>query len=651
MHRQIILLSGEHEACLEVAKKLIKVQGSQSKKNIDVVSVADYTSKNCLGQEFDVAIVDLFELLDANAFGAITGTVRGGGALILLLPEKAIFPQSLFLQRFMRILKNSHFDKLVSRIDTNKNNQQFVSLLVPGKIHYSTKDQKKAIEAIIHVVSGHRRRPLLISADRGRGKSAALGLAAAMLLERGQCQHIIVCAPSRKTAEVVFRHAADTEGLHFYVPYELLRLPIKTDLLLIDEAAAIPLSLLNQLLKKYSRIVFATTLHGYEGSGRGFVTRFQKTLNEKASGWKHCQLHKPIRWAENDPLEKFTFDALLLNAEPVDGSIIKNTKLANCNFSLINKSDLIKQESRLSGLFGLLVAAHYQTKPSDLQQLLDDKTISLFTIEHEAKIVATALVTREGGFDQEMARQIFAGIRRPKGNLVAQALAANAGIENAPCLIGDRIVRLAVHPELQQQGFGRALLDYIVNQSIADYVSCSFGATADLLKFWKPSGFLPATVGVKRDASSGAHSVILLKGKTEKGQQLTKYANARFITRFPHMLADTLRDLEADVVCQLLQADKRKALDNSERNEVAAFADQQRSYENSLYSLWKLLCSSSSMENLSVLERDILIMKILQKQPWQIITERMQQKISGKKQGLLLLREAIKKLMPAHHLH
>ncbi len=645
MYRQIILLSGEHKACMEAVEKLMKVRSGDTDNPINVILTADY--KECLGQEFDIAVVDLFEPFDANAFGAITGTIRGGGALIMLVPEKTRFPQSLFLQRFYQILKNGRYDSVIQQISLDKKNQKNLSLPVfdPKKNTYSTAGQQKAIQAIIHVVTGHRRRPLLISADRGRGKSAALGLAAAALIEQRQCQHIIVCAPSRKTAEVVFRHAADTKGLCFYAPDELLRQSVKTDLLLIDEAAAIPLSLLNQLLKKYSRIVFATTLHGYEGSGRGFVARFQKTLDQKTAGWKHCQLHKPIRWSENDPLETFTFDALLLNAEPVDGSIIKNTQLANCDFSLLNKSDLIKQESRLSSLFGLLVAAHYQTKPSDLQQLLDDETISLFIIEHEENIVATALVAREGGFDQGMAQKIFAGIRRPKGNLVAQALAANAGFENAPCLIGDRIVRLAVHPDLQRQGFGSALLDYIVNQSNADYVSCSFGATADLLKFWKQAGFLPATLGVKRDASSGAHSVILLKGKTKKGQQLAQDANARFIIQFPHMLSDTMRDLEADVVCQLMQADKSIALSQSEKNEIAAFAKQQRSYENSFYALWKLVCCSALFENLTVLERDILIMKILQKQPWQVITETVKQKISGKKQGLLVLREAIKKLI------
>jgi tRNA(Met) cytidine acetyltransferase len=167
MHRQIILLSGEHKACLKVAKKLIKVQGGESKKNQDVVAAIDYTAKNCLGQEFDVALVDLFEPFDANAFAAISGTIRGGGALVLLFPEKTEFPQSLFLQRFYRVLNSQPYQGAIRRINVAENNiQPDVSLEVPEKTRYSTIDQKKAIEAILHVVKGHRRRPLLISADR-----------------------------------------------------------------------------------------------------------------------------------------------------------------------------------------------------------------------------------------------------------------------------------------------------------------------------------------------------------------------------------------------------------------------------------------------------------------------------------------------------
>jgi len=71
------------------------------------------------------------------------------------------------------------------------------------------------------------------------------------------------------------------------------------DLVLIDEAASIPLPLLESFIKQHSRMIFATTEHGYEGSGRGFALRFKKILNEFCPQWKSARLetpcHMPLR--------------------------------------------------------------------------------------------------------------------------------------------------------------------------------------------------------------------------------------------------------------------------------------------------------------------------------------------------------------------
>lgn len=639
MHRKIIAIKGEQQACLQSANALTR--------NLFTVSVSDIKkAKKFLGQEFDAVIYDLHETFDANGFGAITGTIRGGGVLVLLLPAKVSGKNadSRFMQRFNNILLNNPIVHLIEAGDV------VAPLKVPQKASLeATPDQNKAVDAIIHVVKGHRRRPLLITSDRGRGKSAALGIAACRLLQSGY-QHICVCAPSKKTAEVVFKHAGEqTEKptkkhsqLHFYAPDELLQKKPETDLLLIDEAAAIPLKILKQLLQHYPRIVFSTTEHGYEGSGRGFATRFRKILDEQTPGWQQCKLEAPIRWAQNDPLEQITFSALLMDAEPVDGKEVANTSLSKCEISRLNRNNLLDSEQQLNNLFGLLVAAHYQTRPSDLQYMLDDKSVRVYAIKTKEHIVATALVATEGGFDEQMASQIFQGTRRPKGNLVAQGLAANAGIENAPCLIGDRVVRIAVHPDLQGNGFGTALLKFINNKSDADYVSSSFGATPELLTFWKQSGFTAVNVGIKRDASSGSHSVIMLKPNSKQGEGLVRQAQQRFCKHFPHMLTDPLADLEADLVFQLFCSDKSLQITETEKKEITAFALQLRAYENSMYPVWKLVCKYfASTSGLAKDEREILVLKVLQKHSWQQIVAKMSPRLSGKKQALALLRKAV----------
>src|SRR5690606_42099695 len=58
-------------------------------------------------------------------------------------------------------------------------------------------------------------------------------------------------------------------------------LPISdTDLVIVDEAAQLPVALLQHLVLCHpdTPLAFATTTHGYEGTGRGYVLRFSKWL-------------------------------------------------------------------------------------------------------------------------------------------------------------------------------------------------------------------------------------------------------------------------------------------------------------------------------------------------------------------------------------
>ena len=627
-NRHLIVISGNQNDCLKYAEKLTA--------NLGCLLLDDQKKAHTfLGQEFDAVIFDCHDSFDPNAFGVITGTIRGNGYLLLLKPEK-VSHDSLFLERFWSIVAKTEHQFI--DVPSSKT----IELQVPQKIAYETSDQNNAINKIIHVVKGHRRRPLVITADRGRGKSAALGFAATKLFDEGY-KNIIVCAPSKKTAAIVFKHALANNpecNLVFYSPDELQQKKPKADLVLIDEAAAIPVALLTSFLKTYSRIVFATTQHGYEGSGRGFSINFKKILDSVAPEWVNCELNTPIRWSENDTLENFIFDSLLLNAEPAE---LNNVKLPQCVTVELDKAELIKTPSMLSELFGLLVSAHYQTKPSDLMHMLDDDLVSIHVTLFEQQIIAVALLIKEGGIEPKIATAIFQGTRRLQGHLVAQSLAANAGIENAPCLHGERIIRIAVHPKLQQQGFGSALLNSLIQKSKADYLSTSFGATTELLQFWQQLKFTPVYLGMKRDASSGTHSVVMLCARNKKGEKLIQDAQVRFAKHFPHLLSESFRELESELVLVLLSPQKPLKHENKE---LLAFAGQQRGYENTLYPIWKLVCSELSNDSaLYKSEKQILVLKVLQKHTWLALTKNMEGIIQGKKDGLKLLRQAVGKLL------
>ena len=82
---------------------------------------------------------------------------------------------------------------------------------------------------------------------------------------------IIVTAPQPDAVAPVFLHAAQQQGLEYHRQHlqwgqsslrfvaadELIRGDYQADLLLIDEAAAIPAPMLAQLLRRFNRVVFA----------------------------------------------------------------------------------------------------------------------------------------------------------------------------------------------------------------------------------------------------------------------------------------------------------------------------------------------------------------------------------------------------------
>ncbi|HEY0720666.1 MAG TPA: GNAT family N-acetyltransferase, partial [Gammaproteobacteria bacterium] len=505
--------------------------------------------------------------------------------------------------------------------------------------------------------------PLVLRADRGRGNSAALGMAAAELLAQGVA-HIIVTAPHRNAVSTLFAHALrlgcgiaqcsdESPKIRFIPPDELLRHLYPCDLLLVDEAAAIPAPLLEQLLRHHARIVFATTVHGYEGSGQGFALRFFKTLDALAPGWKLLELHAPIRWADNDPLERLTYDLLLLDAAPAADAQLRDATTESIHYEVIDGGTLTRNEPVLSELFGLLVLAHYRTTPLDLRQLLDSPNLTIHIARHHDHIVGTALTLREGGFAATLAAQIYSGERRPRGHLAPQSLAFHCGVPDAPQLVTERIMRIAIHPAVQRRGIGSALLTQVMacaRQEHIDYLSTSFGATTELLNFWQRSTFLPVRIGLTREASSGHHSALLMHPLSAASMALFTRARRRFLGYLPLMLSDPLRDLAPELAAQLLSGELPEHsphLDADDWRDLHSFATTHRSYETCLGAIHKLarqaLANPLLMAELTINERRLLIAKVLQRQSWSEVHDYCQ--TNGKEEVVKVLRRVIGKIV------
>ena len=639
-----------------------------------------------LGHEFKFIIYDAIDDFYPDAFGAVAGTLCSSGVLILLLSARSLSnletakPSS---QRLLRLIQNTPSIQLLNQYKPPPKisiNQYLANTSLLGTvtkpIYRHTNDQEKTVTAITKVLKGHRRRPLVISADRGRGKSAALGMTVKRLVANKLLANnavIYITAPNRSAVDSVFKHAENIKQLKFIAPDELLKKKPELALLLIDEAAAIPSPLLIQLLLHYSRIVFSTTLHGYEGTGRGFEIRFQKVLDQHTPEWNAIHLDTPIRWKQGDLLEKFVYQLLLLNVQQVPiPTILLETDLEIENLSIrqIQQDSLVYHEGKLQQIFGLLVSAHYQTKPADLYYLLDHPNVSIFVIEYQQRVIATALTAYEGGFDNTLAEQVYAGQRRLKGHLIPQSLAFHAGLKDALHLHSERIIRIAVHSEYQRQGLATRLIQFIQktqqhpvdtlsqNANQRDYLSVSFAASANMIQFWQKQGFTTVRLGLRRDASSGTHSLMALLALSKEGERLLQSAQQQFQITLPHLLSEPLSQLEPHIIVPLLQgnistiqaSDETYAetiyLETWQWQELDAFINTYREYESCIASLWEWLIQSINLaefSSLAVEQQNLLIAKILQKQAWTQIVKQYQ--FSGKKSAIQALKQSVKQLM------
>jgi len=651
-----------------------------------VTPVSPERAHRHLGGESRLLVIDAFDGLDPDAVGALTGTLVGGGLWLLLSPPPEDWPRWPDPQR-RRIAVAGHPEtavggRFLARLGRLLAADPACPHLRQGgppptiPVHpapppppppddpsCASEDQARAVNAVVRAALGGRRKPAVLTADRGRGKSAALGLAAARILQAGR-RRILVTAPRPAAVSALFRHAeaalpgAERHGLslrwrgprgaggeiRFLAPDTLLEERPSADLVMVDEAAALPLPLLEAILAHWPRTAFATTVHGYEGSGRGFTLRFPTILARHSRGAREVHLRRPIRWAEGDPVEALVFRLLCLDAEPDPAGALEAAPPQR-----EDRDRLAADEARLRHTFGLLVNAHYRTRPADLRHLLDGPNLSLYALGRPRPL-AVALCAREGGFAPDFAAAVWRGERRPHGHLLPESLAVHLGLATAPTLEGMRIVRLAVHPERQGQGLGGALLEHLLREARMAglaYLGASFAADARLLRFWTAHGLLPVRVSVGRSAVSGEHSVMVLAPLNEAGAALTAKARRIFAETLAAALPDHLRHLDPALVDALLPG--LPPPPGRERPaEVGAYAHHRRLLEAALAPLtqaaWRALTDPDRRARLEDFERHALILRLLQKRDWADCARRLG--LAGRAQVDALLRAAFRRLHP-----
>ncbi|CAF3313909.1 unnamed protein product [Rotaria socialis] len=535
-----------------------------------------------LGRTFGMCVLQDFEALTPNLLARTIETVEGGGLVVLLLQTmrslKQLYALSMdvhsryrtemhrqteprFNERFILSLSSckqclivdDQLNVLPCSSEASLNIQTIASKTEEASLTHEqielkklcnslketqpighliecckTLDQGKVLLKLLDSITDKAfRHTCSITASRGRGKSAALGLAVAGAIAFGY-SNIYVTSPAPENLKILFefilkgfntleyqdhmdydiqyssndhkeknvvqltihRPKQHRQVIQYIQPNESTRLS-QCELLIIDEAAAIPLPLVKQLLTGANYLVFlSSTINGYEGTGRSLSLKLLEQLRKQSAilttaaktttnnrTLSELELNEPIRYGIDDPVETWLNNVLCLDCCQDPSRFNKANRgacpsLESCSLYCISRDTLFSynesSEIFLRRLMYLFVSSHYKNSPNDLQMLSDAPGHDIYCLvgpivdaNKLPEILCAIQVCYEGELSKDVvARQLIHG-QRGSGDLIPWTIAQTYQDYTFGKMSGVRIVRLATHPDYQRMGYGTKALQLL----------------------------------------------------------------------------------------------------------------------------------------------------------------------------------------------
>ncbi len=672
---------------------------------IDLTTVEFKNSKTVMGRTFDTVIIDFFKDLHPNDIGRVIETVKGGGAVFMLLPKIEKFAElktnfyeyittipwsvndvpgrlmKFILKKFLEgqgiYILDVDNDKVLKEPKEPKNvkTQKLKKLsvpekkILPDKVYKLaiTQDQISSLYTLERILKRWmRKEAVVITADRGRGKSASIGIFIGALakMKAGQGHLgrflVLVTAPEEYNVYTLFEFAAKTlqmlgedikvyksppeirgKGfvIAYYPPYDSTKIAKrdKPEVIVVDEAAGLPIPILFKLLDLSNKTIYSSTIHGYEGAGRGFSIRFIEALKKRTDVVTHfISMSEPIRYSKGDPIESFVFEALLLKAEPPKLSDEDYEDINNMNV-FIERADLDKwfllDSKDLRSFIGIYVFAHYRNEPKDLGILADAPHYEAYALKTSTnKIVTSVLVAKEGMLPDSLIREIYINKQaEPSGHLIPVAVEKHYRSMEFPKLRGVRVVRIATHPRAMRRGLGSKalrLIEGVFRERGYDWIGSSFGANPQLIRFWLKNRYVPIHISPKRHKVSGEYTVVVLKPLKKTLEGVIRRYYREFRIRFLEWLRYVHYDIEPELARELLvgghiwgETESRFTLSprltKIQEGRLEAFLNEVISYELACDAVNELVKNYFIDENpdkpeLNELEELLLISRVLQ---------------------------------------
>uniref|UniRef100_A0A8C9EKT4 RNA cytidine acetyltransferase n=1 Tax=Pavo cristatus TaxID=9049 RepID=A0A8C9EKT4_PAVCR len=423
-----------------------------------------------LGNTFGMCVLQDFEALTPNLLARTVETVEGGGIVVILLRTMNSLKQlyTMTMDVHSRYRTEAHQD-VVGRF-----NERFILSLASCKNCIVIDDQLNILPISSHVANitpvppqsqEHLDYEIIQSLNPEFNKAVV---------------RVNVFKEHRQTIQYI--HPADSVKLG------------QAELVVIDEAAAIPLPLVKKLLGPYL-VFMASTINGYEGTGRSLSLKLIQQLRQQSAQAQvtmtaenkstataklasartlhEVSLHESIRYAPGDPVEKWLNDLLCLDCLSIT-RIISGCPLPEaCDLYYVNRDTLFcyhrASEVFLQRLMALYVASHYKNSPNDLQMLSDAPAHHLFcllppvppTQNSLPEVLAVVQVCMEGEISRQSIMNSLSRGKKASGDLIPWTVSEQFQDPDFGALSGGRIVRIAVHPDYQGMGYGSRALNLL----------------------------------------------------------------------------------------------------------------------------------------------------------------------------------------------
>ncbi|KAI5127720.1 N-acetyltransferase 10 [Nematocida parisii] len=632
----------------ELEAKTHKIGQAKKRKNAGEVALSNFESfivnteinyvfhneaEKVLGTTTDFCILQDFTKIPANALASVVESVKGGGVILLPVEEtQNIYTKRLYhllqsadnymiLDTQLNVLKES--TTVVEELLEDKENMQNIldqkiqkvkdsaNMLNPLSVvcanstavlmkQCRTQDQADAVLTLTETID--KRALIAITADRGRGKSAALGLSVAHAVVKG-LNDILISAPhlsnvqtlfqfiivgltangykeqfdffveysktAKKSIEKISISKTHYQTIRFMPPQKLVHSP---SMLVVDEAAAVPLPTLKDMLGMYPTLISSTTA-GYEGTGRALSLKLFKSLNPEI-----IRLEEPIRYRRHDPVEYWLNNALSLS--PEIPKMITFPAREKCKVYTVNKALLFsgheETEKILRALSSILLSGHYKNSPNDLQTLADDQHHTLVTLlTEDGRVLGLAQCVKEGSKSAlNETQQKYNEKRTEKGNLIPWSLSQYFLDMDIFEQVGLRIIRIAIHPDAQSMGYGSYLVEEIIRATTVntcqstsskntilfsdlamdriDYIGVSFGVTQRLLEFWLRLDMKAVYLKHTLCKTTGEHSLIMMRALSTKAQEKVNVYQREFTERFLELLPGCFSTVSTLIALQII---------------------------------------------------------------------------------------------------